>query len=100
MLLKKVRGQTEAAARRRRALALASLPDQGNKKNNKNIEIATSRMWGPEQQKESERQERLQKERKLDAADMGVVEGTPLSSPGTGRNRRKPTTGTSRNARR
>ena len=35
MLLKKVRGQTEAAARRRRALALASLPDQGNKQNSK-----------------------------------------------------------------
>ena len=52
MLLKKVRGQTEAAARRRRALALASLPAQGNKQKNKNIEIATSRMWGPEQQKE------------------------------------------------
>jgi hypothetical protein len=77
MLLKKVRGQTEAAARRRRALALASLPDQGNKHKNKNIEIATSRMWGPEQQKELERQERLQKERKLDAADMGVVEVDP-----------------------
>ena len=34
-------------------------------------------MWGPEQQKELERQERLQKERKLDAADMGVVEVDP-----------------------
>jgi hypothetical protein len=42
-----------------------------------NIEIATSRLWGPEQQKELERQERLQKERKLDAADMGVVEADP-----------------------
>jgi len=34
-------------------------------------------MWGPEQQKELQRQERLQKERKLDAADMGVVEVDP-----------------------
>ena len=34
-------------------------------------------MWGPEHHKELERQERLQKERKLDAADMGVVEVDP-----------------------
>ena len=37
MLLKKVRGQTEATARRRRALALASLPDQGNKHKTKTL---------------------------------------------------------------
>ena len=72
----KVRSKTEAAARRRRTLALASLLPQGDKIN-PNMEIPALRLWGPEQQKELKRQERLLKERKLDAADMGVVRVDP-----------------------
>ena len=44
---------------------------------NPDTAIASSRPWGTEQQKELERQERLQKERQLDAADMGVAKADP-----------------------
>ena len=77
-LLKKVRGQTEATARRRRALALASLPDQGNKqKQHKTLRSRLRACGGQSSKNELERQERLQKKRQLDAADMGVVEVDP-----------------------
>jgi hypothetical protein len=72
----KVCGRTEAAARRRRALALAQLTAK-EKRAAVSTRDRTStldlRFWGPEQQKELGRQKGMQKERKLDAADMGVV---------------------------
>ena len=48
---------------------------------NPDTEIASSRLWGAEQQKELKRQERLQKERQLDAADMGAAEADPAELP-------------------
>ena len=57
-------------------MALTSLPAHGDKRN-PDAEIAPSLLWGTAQQKELERQERLQKERPLDAADMGVTTADP-----------------------
>jgi len=75
----KVRSQTEAAARRRRTMALASLPAHGaDDARNPDTAIASSSLWGAEQERELKRQEGLQKERKLDAADMGAAEADPV----------------------
>lgn len=70
-------GHTEAAARRGRALALADLRTKGDRQ--ASSAIATSRLWGPMQQKELERQKRMQAERKMDAAIMGLVEVEPAT---------------------
>ena len=73
---RKLQGNTEAAARRRRAADLnlllgrrtsarAAISDAGGS--------AASRLWGAEQEREMDRQKALQNERRLDAADMGCV---------------------------
>ena len=60
-------------------MALASLPAHGaDDARNPGTEIASSRLWGAEQQQELKRQEGLQKERQLDAADMGAAEADPV----------------------
>jgi len=73
----KMSGHSEAAARRGRALALADLQTKGGRQTN--AAIATSRLWGSRQQKELERQKRMQAERKMDAALMGLVEVEPAT---------------------
>ena len=68
---------TEAALRRQREAGLCKLRTQPLAMASASVAAAAQRSWDPKQAKELKRQQLLQRDRLLDAADLGVAEVDP-----------------------